>query len=499
LVRLPNGQTVDTARLKRERCRRDPAHFLRAYCRVYNATLKDWVPFELWPAQVEFLQALHRERLLVVLKARQLGFTWVVVAYLLHQMLFEPAPTALIFSKSEDDAIDVVDQRLKGMHHRLPAWLQAPVEWGADSKHDWKLGNGSHAKAFATTGGRSYTGSFLFLDEADWMPGKNTLEALLAAAKPAIDAGGRAVILSSPDKARPQSTFKKLYRAAKAGTVNFAAVFQPWTARPDRTPAWYEEQRRASLALNGSLDLLHQEYPATDAEALSPRSLDKRIAAAWLEQCYREQAPVSGEGGSMVYQVPGPEGPVATVGPAVPGLVVYVPPQPGRSYVIGGDPAEGNPTSDDSAATVLDAQSGEEVACLAGKFEPAVFAEYLDAVGQWYNEAALMVERNNHGHAVLLWLREHSRLRRLLGHDGNEGWLSSERGKALLYSAAADGFRNAETVLHSFDTFAQLASIDGNTLRAPEGEMDDRADSHALAVAGMPQAGAPRLPLAIIL
>jgi hypothetical protein len=40
-----------------------------------------------------------------------------------------------------------------------------------------------------------------------------------------------------------------------------------------------------------------------------------------------------------------------------------------------------------------------------------------------------------------------------------------------------------ETVLHSFATFTQLASVDGSTLRAPDGEYDDRAISYALACA----------------
>ena len=39
---------------------------------------------------------------------------------------------------------------------------------------------------------------------------------------------------------------------------------------------------------------------------------------------------------------------------------------------------------------------------------------------------------------------------------------------------------NRETVLHSLATFAQLASIEGSTLRAPEGELDDRAVAYAL-------------------
>jgi hypothetical protein len=44
-------------------------------------------------------------------------------------------------------------------------------------------------------------------------------------------------------------------------------------------------------------------------------------------------------------------------------------------------------------------------------------------------------------------------------------------------------------VLHSFGSYVQLTSIDGSTLRAPDGEHDDRADAFALACAGRPTAG----------
>jgi hypothetical protein len=59
--------------------------------------------------------------------------------------------------------------------------------------------------------------------------------------------------------------------------------------------------------------------------------------------------------------------------------------------------------------------------------------------------------------------------------------LTNSKGKALLYSAVADAFRERQTFLHSIATFTQLASIEGSTLRAPEGEADDRAISYALA------------------
>jgi hypothetical protein len=182
---------------------------------------------------------------------------------------------------------------------------------------------------------------------------------------------------------------------------------------------------------------------------------------------------------------------------------VYVLLQPLRKYVIGADTAEGGPQSNDSAFTLLDKETGEECAALCGHIEPSVFGRYIGLVATWYNLASAMVERANHGHAVLLALREFPLIKLLLGHDGKVGWLSSGKGKTFLYDACADAFRDGDVILHSFATFTQLSSIEGNTLRAPAGELDDRSDGFSLAVAaiahvrpspGLPMAGGQRQP-----
>ncbi len=413
---------------------------------------------------MQILDALCANRLTVILKARQLGLTWLVLGYALWRVLFYPAATVLLFSRRDDEAVDLLSTRLRGMYDRLPAWLKVR-SLVTDNDHEWELSNGSRVLAFPTTAGDSYTATLAIVDEADLVP---DLDRLMRAVKPTIDGGGRMILLSRADKSRPQSTFKRLYASAKQQLLPWKAVFLPWFVRPERDQAWYEAQKNEILYRTGSLDDLHEQYPATDTEALAPRTLDKRIAPAWLHQCYQERRPLAT---------------LPAGAPSIPGLEVYVLPQRGRSYVIGADPAEGNPTSDDSALTVLDRETGEEVAALAGKFQPSTLAAHADSIGTWYNQAEMLVERNNHGHAVLLWLRDHSQLRRLRGSDGNEGWLSSTRGNVLLYDNVADAFRNRETILHSFATFTQLASIEGSTLEAPEGEHDDRADSYALACA----------------
>lgn len=461
---------VDQQRQRVEwlKCSRSFPYFVDSYCTIYDASAGEWVPFRLWPAQLDAAETLVNNLLVILLKARQLGLTWLVLAFALWLMLFRPAATVLLFSRRDDEAVHLLDDRLKGLYRRLPEWMHVREILG-DSAHTWQLSNGSEARAFPTTAGDSYTATLAIVDEADLVP---DLGQLMRAVKPTIDGGGRMVLLSRSDKSRPQSDFKRIYRAARLGQNSWRPVFLPWHARPERDAGWYEAQKRDIVSRSGSLDDLHEQYPATETEALAPRTLDKRISSFWLERCYAEAEPL-------------PERMLVHAGaPPIPGLAVYRLPEPGRVYVIGADPAEGNPTSDDSALTVLDRDTGEEVATLAGKLQPSTLAAHADAIGAWYNGAAAMVERNNHGHAVLLWLHDNSMLPVLAGFDGKPGWHSTTRGKALLYDRCADSFRDEETVLHSFETYTQLASIEGSTLRAPEGEMDDRADSYALALVG---------------
>jgi hypothetical protein len=171
--------------------------------------------------------------------------------------------------------------------------------------------------------------------------------------------------------------------------------------------------------------------------------------------------------------------------PPIGGLTVFGRPRAGRGYVIGADPAEGNPQSDESAASVVDALTGEQTAVLAGRVDPAVFAAQLAAVSEYFNAAPVLVERNNHGHAVLLWLAEFSPVECLAGLDGKPGWLETGRSKPLAVDNAAAGLRDGATRICDRATLEQLASIEGATLRAPAGRHDDRALAHILALAAL--------------
>jgi hypothetical protein len=458
----------------------DPAYFLDTHTWIFNATERSWLRFSLWAAQLDVCDALLGGRHLVVLKARQLGLTWLCLGYALWLMLFRPAAVILLFSKREDEAQELMT-RLQGMYDRLPFYMQCRRVEKA-TLTEYRLSNGSVAMAFPTTGGRSYTGTFVLADEADFMP---DLGMFLNAVKPTVDAGGQLALISTSDKSQPNSTFKRLFRAGWRGTNEYQAIFLPWSARPGRGDGWYKAIRRDMFDQDGSDDNVYQEYPATPEEALSARSLDKRIPPLFLVRVANEATPLPLDFWRKDV-------------PLVDGFLVFRLPTPGRLYVVGVDPAEGNPTSDPSALCVLDAVTCEQVAVCAGRFQPAVMAQKADQIGTFYNRADAMVERNNHGHAVLLWLAENGNLRLLPGLDGRPGWLSNAKGKAVMYDGVVEGCRDGGLVVYDSETIRQLGSLEGSSLRAPTGDHDDRADALALALAGAGAAGmADQVPIVI--
>jgi hypothetical protein len=274
------------------------------------------------------------------------------------------------------------------------------------------------------------------------------------------------------DKNTPFSAFKRVFRDSQENPDSqWKGVFLPWYARPDRTRAWYESVKQEILTRTGSLDELYEQYPETIEQALAPRSLDKRLPPEWLQAAFEHRAPI-----------------MRSDMPILPGLRMFVAPEPGMRFVVSADPAEGNPGSDESSIHVLTSH-GEEAAVLAGQHEPSTSAAYAVELSVYYNRAPIMPERNNHGHAFIQWVRDNSTARILQGHDAvmassnakpRWGWLNNSKGKALMYSALADGLRDGQAKILDMATYEQLASIDGSTLSAPANMPDDRATTFAL-------------------
>lgn len=471
-VQLQAPALSDDSRLAR--CAADPIHFICTYCRIFDVGKSSWIPFDLWPTQLPVCRCIGEFNMVIILKARRLGMTYLAAALALHGCLFRPEASVLLVSRglAEAKALLSEERGLRGMYAQLPLWMRHIFPVTKENATQWTLGNGSDVKALTPNSGDSYAATLVIIDEADLIgssvDAKNgvvNLDRLLQRIQPTIEGGGKIIMLSRPDKSKPESTFKKIYRAAVAGESSWKPIFLPWSARPDRDARWYDEKQADIVARTGSTDDMLENYPATEAEALSQRTLDKRFSPLWLQRCYLKKAAIANQG------------------PAIPGLVVYRAPKPGEIFVGGADPAEGNPASDPSALTIMDVLTGEEVASLAGRIQPETFAEQCAAVLRWYNSASILVERNNHGHAVLMRLRQLG-IACLEGLDGKPGWHATQISNAILYDAGATSVRDGDVMIHTLETFAELGSIQGSTLEAPPGQHDDRADSFVLANMG---------------
>lgn len=486
----PTIQNPADLHLEWETCAASAMYFVHRYVHIYDKVQEAWVPFGLWRAQAETLRIFQDHARVVVLKARQIGLTWLALGYALWKMLFRPIQTVLLFSRRDDEAVELLDFRLKGMYKRLPDWMQARGVVG-DNAHYWELSNGSRARAFPTNAGDSYAGTLAIADEFDLVPDQSKL---MRAVEPAVGDGGQMILLSRADKAQPNSRFKAIYKAAKLGLNEWRAVFLPWHAHPDRTAAWYAAKKASTIEETGSADDVYEQYPETDAEALAARTLNKRFAPGWLAGCYQPERPLitlgvtefqAREDGAALLVDGRAYITCSTAVPAIPGLKIWRLPQKELAYVMGADPAEGLPSSDDSSLTVVEKLSGEEVARLDGQYEPkAVFPGHIAALSAFYNRAPVMVERNNHGHAVIGSLQQQGVRVLADPHDKRAGWNNSPAGKVRLYDDAAATFMHGDAVVHDEGAFYQLQSIEKDTLRAPDGDRDDQADSLALAQAG---------------
>lgn len=259
------------------------------------------MPFKLWEKQKELLEAIEQEPRLLILKARQLGITWLVCAYALHLCLFKPSRLVLTFSIGQEEANEMM-RRITAMWDRLPESLKASlpaVKKRNTEEFTWENGSAIHALPSRKSAGSGYTASLIILDEF----GKNENAAkLYTAVKPTIDGGGKMIILSTANGAG--NLFHDMVEKARAGQSRFAFRFLPWQARPGRDAAWYKSV--AADAIDATL--MKQEYPETPEEAFEATEVDAFLSSMHLwDACKDEDLPPLGPHEPCVLAMDGSE------------------------------------------------------------------------------------------------------------------------------------------------------------------------------------------------
>jgi hypothetical protein len=165
-------------------------------------------------------------------------------------------------------------------------------------------------------------------------------------------------------------------------------------------------------------------------------------------------------------------------------MLVFLPEQPGKEYIIGVDPAGGGSEGDYAVAQVIERASGLQCAELRGHLDRQELAARVAVLARRYNHAKVAVERNNHGSEVLGYLGLNYTDVWLYEQQKQAGWLTTaaSRPRMLMNLAAVLGAAPqlfvSQRLLEECKTFVKRS--DGNWAAA-NGAHDDTVMAMALA------------------
>jgi hypothetical protein len=228
--------------------------------------------FKLWDGQKKALNDFINHRLNIVLKARQLGLTWLALAYVVHNLLFNNGFQVVALSRTEDESKELV-RRILFILRYLPVWLVredtkenlsfAGMKFDSTTMSVTIIHPGKEASLFKSMpasqdAGRSFTANLVLLDE--WAFQQWARE-IWASAYPTINrpTGGKVIGLST---AKRMTLFEDIWKKSVAKRNTFNRIFLSWRTDPRRTEEWYEQSKKDL----GDL-VIKQEYPNTPEEA----------------------------------------------------------------------------------------------------------------------------------------------------------------------------------------------------------------------------------------
>jgi hypothetical protein len=386
-------------------------------------------------AQAEFARTCtHRN---IVLKARQMGITTYVAARFFVQTITRPGAMTVQVAHDQESAEEIFkivhrfwenlpDAMKGGALIRSRANVRQMVFPRLDSEY-------RVATAADQNAGRGLTIHNLHCSEVARWP-RDPAE-VLASLRAAVPVGGEIVLESTPNGAG--GIFYEEWQ--HANETGYTRHFFPW---------WYDDEYRESSGSRKPRPLTPEEEDLVRRAALTEEQIAwRRTNRAQLRnlaaQEYAED-PVSCflASGECVFELEAIDRALAAAPSSLAvrengRLTVWLQPRRERQYIIGVDPAGGGTEGDYACAEVIDRQTAIQCAELHGHYSPRELAMKLIELARSYNDALLVVERNNHGYGVLANLRA-AGYEKIFCAGGQDGWLTSAVTKpAMIENLAA--------------------------------------------------------------
>ena len=470
--------------------------------------------------QHEFLT--NRTNRNIILKARQLGFSTVILGDMLAEAITVPHTVCVCISHEERatqrllkkvhmmyDMIPAAAKQIPELSGMTEAELRPKIHHQSSYEMTWPdIGSSFYiGTARAPSFGRGDTIHKLHMSELAHYP-TDTAESLMAAVSQSVPKGGLISIESNP-RGRG-GVFYSTYQMAKEG-LEYKPFFFAWWWGDE-----YQLEEGSELALPSDKYI----FPYTDEEQalISQHNLTRdqirwrRYKKAELEQLYHQdfaqEYPENDVdcwlvGGQPVFNTKVIRAMLTYSRPPVsilsePGLNIWQLPRGDTNYLVSVDPAEGLPTSDYSVAIILDLIHNTHVATYRVRIPIDHFTNKLFELATKYNTAKIAVERNNHGHTVIDGLKRLGYTRLYEHEDKKLGWLTNSRNRTMMIDLLGMSL-NSMSLTSWDETFLDEALgfqfLDGKA-QAPQNGHDDCVMAMAISQAVRHRTSIiPRIPV----
>jgi len=417
----------------------------------------------------------------IVLKARQMGITTWAAARFFLKTITQPGTLTLEVAHSQESAEEIFR-----IIHRFLDWLPEELREGPlrTSRANVRQivfpaidAQYRVVSAGDRNAGRGLTVQNLHCSELARWPGNPG--DILAGLQAALAPGAELILESTPDGVGG-CFHEEWQKAAETGTVRH---FFPW---------WMEPRYRAEAVEEASLTDEERELMARHRLDLKQIGYRRRIRANFRGLARQEYAESEEScflaSGDSVFELAAIEARLEQVPEPNQSrrngeLAIWLPPLKGKRYLVAVDPAGGGSEGDYSAAQVLELETAMQCAEFAGHVGGLELARLITELAHEYNDAWLVIERNNHGSGVLALAETACQYERIVKQNGQPGWLTTSVSRpAVLGQLGAalvehpDRFVSRK-LLAECRTFVRLAN---GSCGARAGTHDDRVMAMAV-------------------
>jgi hypothetical protein len=389
-------------------------------------------PLKANAAQREFERRRGRQN--IVLKSRQMGVTtWVAGRFFLKTITARGVMSVLVaHTREAAEGIFRIVQRFweclpddlrEGPLRRSKANVGQMFFPALDS--EFRIVSAADENA-----GRGLTMQYLHCSEVGRWPKDAT--ATLAGLRAALAPRGELVLESTPNGAYG-CFYEEWGRAVACAEDAVVRHFFPW---------WMEEAYVATPVageLREDERRLALEHGLTAGQIgfrrgleVSYRGLRSQEFAEDAESCFKAT-------GECCFEVEAIEAGLVSAREPIEirrsgALLVWLPPVPGKEYLVSVDTAGGGVDGDFAAVQVIEMRSGLQCAELQQRLGTLELARVSAALAREYGGAMIVVERNNHGSGVLAYLDSTERYSRVYEQSGVPGWLTTAGNKPGIVS-----------------------------------------------------------------